>query len=147
MNQNAYFEFAIPNRDAFLLRDSDSKYMRFLYFDITAKTEAVLFELSPQRRDVTSTVWGQILFVAVGRDLLVYDLERRLIVDYEKDFIREGFLSNCCGVDRNGIRRLLLDGNRLIVLTFDGNNSRVIDLHTYTAGLPRRDFFFTLDER
>ncbi len=146
VSQNAYFEFAIPTRDAFLLRHRDSKYTRFVRYDIAAKTETVLFELSPQRRDVSSTVWGQILLVAIGRDLLTYDLERRLVIDYEKEFIREGFLSNCCGLDRNGIRRLLLDGNRLIVLTFDGSNSRVIDLNTYTAGLPRRDFFFTSDK-
>lgn len=140
-------EFADPNRDALLLRSVSGKYIRFTYYDIEAKKETVLFELDPRRRNFISTVWGRFLLVSAGRDMLVYDLERRMVVDYEKDLIREGFLNNCCGVDRNGIRQFLLDGDRLIALTFDGENSRVINLPAYTTGLPARDFFLALEGR
>jgi hypothetical protein len=40
---------------------------------------------------------------------------------------------------------LVLDEGRLLALTFDGSNSRVIDLLAYTAGLPVRDFFLAPD--
>jgi hypothetical protein len=132
---------AVPERDALVLRYASGQLTRFAYFDIEAQTDVVLFELNPLTRPVAAIVWTRYLFVTLGRDLLVYDLERRMVVAYEKDLIREGFLNNCCGVDRDGIVRLVRDEARLIVMTFDGSNSRVIDLPAYTAGLPVRDFF------
>jgi hypothetical protein len=133
---------AVPDRDALVLRYASGQRTRFAYFDIETQTDVVLFELN---RPVATSVWGRYLFVSLGRDLLVYDFERRMVVGYEKDLIREGFLNNCCGVDRDGIVRLVLDEGRLIVLTFDGTNSRVINLSAYTAGLPARDFFLAPD--
>lgn len=132
---------AVPDRDALVLRYASGQRMRFAYFDIEAQTDVVLFELNPLTRPVAATVWTRYLFVTLGRDLLVYDLDRRTVVGYEKELIREGFLNNCCGVDRDGIVRLVLDEGRLLAMTFDGSNSRVIDLPAYTAGLPVRDFF------
>ena len=132
---------AVPDRDALVLRYASGQRTRFAYFDIEAQTDVVLFELNPLTRPVATVVWTRYLFVTLGRDLLVYDLERRMVVGYENELIREGFLNNCCGVDRDGIVRLVLDEGRLIALTFDGTNSRVIDLPAYTAGLPARDFF------
>jgi hypothetical protein len=76
---------------------------------------------------VTAT-WKDWLFVSLGRDLLVYDLNRRVLVHYDKEFIAEGMADNGNGVDKNGIRRLLVDEGRLWVLTFDGFRSRVVDL-------------------
>lgn len=129
---------AVPGRDALVLRYVSGRRARFAYFDIETQTSVDLFELG--RAGVTS-IWGRYLFVTLGRDLLVYDLERRMVVGYEKELIREGFLDNCCGKDSDNIDGLVLDEGRLLALTFDGSNSRVIDLPIYTAGLPLRDFF------
>jgi uncharacterized protein len=136
---------AVPDRDALVLRYASGQRTRFAYFDIEAQTDIVLFELNPLTRPVAAVVWARYLFVTLGRDLLAYDLERRMLVGYEKELIREGFLNNCCGVDRDGIVRLVLDEGRLLALTFDGTNSRVIDLPAYTAGLPARDFFLAAE--
>lgn len=132
---------SIPDRDAFVLTYMSGQRLQFARFDIETQSEVVLFELNPANRPIAVNLWTRYLFATLGRDLIVYDLERRIVVAYEKDLIREGFLNNCCGVDRDGITRLLRDDARLIALTFDGTNSRVIDLPTYTAGLSARDFF------
>lgn len=132
---------AVPDRDALVLRYASGQRTRFAYYDIETQADTVLFELNPLTRPVAATVWAHYLFVTLGRDLLVYDLDRRMLVGYEKELIREGSLNNCCGVDRDGIVRLVLDEGRLLALTFDGSNSRVIDLPTYTAGLSVRDVF------
>jgi hypothetical protein len=132
---------AVPDRDALVLRYASGQRTRFAYYDIETGADTVLFELNPLTRPVAATVWTRYLFVTLGRDLLVYDLERRMVVGYENELIREGFLNNCCGVDRDGIVRLVPDEGRLLALTFDGSNSRMIDLPAYTAGLPVRDFF------
>lgn len=133
---------AVPERDALVLAYyMSTQRLRLTRFDVETQTEIVLFELNPANRPITFNVWARYLFVALGRDLIAYDLDRRMVVGYEKELIREGFLNNCCGVDRDGITRLLQDGSRLIALTFDGTNSRVIDLPAYTGGLPTRDFF------
>lgn len=134
----------VTDRDALVLHYSNGQRTRFAYFDIETKTEVVLFELN---RAGATSVWGRYLFVSLGRDLLVYDLERRMVVGYEKELIREGFLNNCCDVDRNGVVRLVQDEGRLIALTFDGANSRVVDLPAYTAELPGRDFFLAPEEK
>lgn len=107
---------AVPERDALVLRYASGQRTRFAYFDIEAQTDVVLFELDPLTRPVAATVWNRYLFVTLGRDLLVYDLERRMVVGYEKELIREGFLNNCCGMDRDGIVRLVLDEGRLLAL-------------------------------
>lgn len=138
---------AVPDRDALVLHYASGQHTRFAYYDIETQTDTVLFELNSLTRPVAATVWTSYLFVSLGRDLLVYDLERRMLVRYEKELIREGFLNNCCGVDRDGIVRLVLDEGRLLILTFDGSNSRVIDLPAYTAGLPVRDFFVAPEEK
>jgi hypothetical protein len=100
-----------------------------------------LFELQPNGRPVAKAVWRNFLFVSLGRDLIVYDLDARVIRRYEKDPLKNGFLNNCCGVDRNGINSLMIDSDRLIALSFDGANSFVIDLPEYIADLPTADFF------
>jgi hypothetical protein len=142
LSERQYAEaHAVPNRDAIVLRYASGQRTRFAYFDIETRTDVVLFELNALTRPVAAVVWTRYLFVSLGRDLIVYDLERRMVVGYEKDLIWEGRLNDCCGVDRDGIVRLVLDEGRLIALTFDGTNSRVIDLPAYTAELPVRDFF------
>lgn len=138
---------AVPNKDALVLYYTLHGVTRFGLYDIEEQEDAVLFELMPFNRPITTTVWERYLLVTLGRDLLVYDIEGRKLVHYEKDIIREGFLNNCCGVDRNKISKVVLDQNRLLILTFDGANSRLIDLTAFAPSLPTRDFFAVLEKR
>jgi hypothetical protein len=129
---------AIPDRDQLILLPfAHSLYRRFDIYDIEAKQETHAFELEPGDRPVAAAVWQHFLFVTLGRDLLAYDLNAKAIRGYEKEPLGEGFLNNCCGVDRNGITRLMVDKDRLIALSFDGANSFVLDLPKYVAGLPK----------
>lgn len=136
---------SVPDRDAFITRYESWLRLRFAYYDVETEAETVLLELNLLDRWNAAAVWSRYLFVSLGRDLLVYDLDRRMVVGYEKELIREGAKS-CCGAVRNDIFKLLVDQGRLIALTLDGSNNRIIDLPVYTAGLPMRDFFLAHEE-
>ena len=71
---------------------------------------------------------GRTLYVGYGRDLLIYDLKDRRLRRYIKNFITAGFRNNGFGLDMNRIERLIIDHGKLIVLTFYGANSRIIQL-------------------
>jgi hypothetical protein len=71
---------------------------------------------------------GQTLYVGYGRDLLIYDLKDHRLRRYIKNFITAGFRNNGVGLDMNRIERLIIDQGKLIVLTFYGANSRIIQL-------------------
>jgi hypothetical protein len=71
---------------------------------------------------------GQTLYVGYGRDLLIYDLKDRRLRRYIKNFITAGFRDNGFGLDMHRIERLIIDHGKLIVLTFYGANSRIIQL-------------------
>jgi hypothetical protein len=131
---------AIPDQDAVVLSYPVRQERRFSRFDIPTQTETTLFQINSDGW-ITAT-WRNFLFVAISHDLLVYDLEHRLVARYEKNLISEGMEPICpaCN-DRNDIRNLVLDGDRLIVLTLDGANSRVIDLPVYIANFKGTDFF------
>jgi hypothetical protein len=136
---------AIPGHDAVIVQAGQQQQIQFARFDIGAGKETILFSFDKQNAEVATAMWRQYLFVAAGRDLFVYDLEHQLIVRYEKDLIEEGlepFCSACA--DRNGIRKLQVDKDRLLALTLDGANSRVIDLPVYTKQIQPVDYFTSL---
>ncbi|HEX5055405.1 MAG TPA: hypothetical protein VFX02_02800 [Gammaproteobacteria bacterium] len=126
----------VTGRDALVMSYEEGPYRRFMLYEMAARKESALFELKTAGRLVTSTVQDDFLFVALGRDLMVYDLARRMTVKYEKDFLKAPASGG-----RNGIVRFIFDEGRLIAPTLDGSGSRVIDLDAYLAELPGRDFF------
>jgi hypothetical protein len=126
----------VVERDALVLSFLNGPYnWRYTLFDIGRRQESPLFELTPAGRPIVSAVWREYLFVSLGRDLLVYDLRKRVTVKYENDLMRE------TAGDRGGVKRLLLDGDRLIAASLDDESARVIDLKAYLKGLPAKDVF------
>lgn len=125
----------VPNRDAVVLSYARGREWIYLRFDVDTQTETTL--LHTNRVADAMAAWRSYLFVAMGRHLLTYDLEANQVVYFERDFIREG----------NGIRNLLLDGDRLIVLPLRGENTRVIDLPLYATNFHEADFFADLAQR
>ncbi len=119
----------VREQDALVLGFPNGAFRRFVLFDLATQSESVLFELNPAGRIVAATVWDKFLFVALGHDLLVYDLKGRMVVKYDQGLIAE-----------TGVRRLLVDQNRLLLGT-DGESARVIDLSAYLVRLPKTDFF------
>ncbi len=73
-------------------------------------------------------VYKNDLYIGNGRDLIVYDVNEYRLKKYMKDFISNERDNNCCGVDQNKITRFLLDHGRLIVITFNGKNSKILNL-------------------
>lgn len=123
----------VADHDALVLSFSNGLFRRFALFDIATNKEDLLFELNPQGRPAVTAVWRNFLFVSLGRDLLVYDLKKRMVVRYEKDLVRE--------ISGSGIKHIFVDNNRLVASAFEGESSRVVDLPTYLRRLPRQDFF------
>lgn len=73
-------------------------------------------------------VHGQTLLLGLGRDLLLIDLRNGQLRRYLKDFIAADFRDNGHGLDRHRIDRLMIDGGRLIAISFYGDNSRIVPL-------------------
>jgi hypothetical protein len=121
----------VSERDALVMSYANGAFRRFILFDLATRSETVLFELNPAGRAIVSAVQGKFLFISLGSDLLVYDLERRMAVKYEKDLVS------------SAVTRLFIDRERLIVTT-DSAAARVIDLDAYLARLPDTDFFGVL---
>lgn len=115
---------------------------RLVAMDLGSREQRTLLELG------TSSDWGSVarwrhyVFIAHGRDLMTYDLERRAVVGYERNMIRGGrqpFCSTCS--DRNRIDKFLFDGERIFLITLAGPTSVVIDLPTYIKSLGAGEFF------
>lgn len=70
----------------------------------------------------------QTLLVGLGRDLLIFDLRNNRLRRYIKNFIPAVFKDNGFGLDTHRIARLMIDRDRLIALTFYGQNSRIVPL-------------------
>lgn len=75
----------------------------------------------------------QILFIGLGHDLIVFDVQKRMLRRYIRNFIPAPFQDNGHGLDMNVINRLMIDRGRLIALTFYGANSRIARLSDLTA--------------
>lgn len=71
---------------------------------------------------------GDILFIGLGHDLLVFDVGRRRVLNFFRDFVPAGFADNGSGLDKNRIADLVIDRDRLIARTFYGENSQVVPL-------------------
>ncbi|HVK55311.1 MAG TPA: hypothetical protein VM532_09820, partial [Burkholderiales bacterium] len=76
---------------------------------------------------------NQILFVGLGRDLMVFDVKNNRLQRYIKNFIPAPFKDNGNGLDANRIDRLLVDRGRLIAITFHGENSQVVPISELVA--------------
>ncbi len=74
------------------------------------------------------TLPGQSLLVGLGRDLLVFDLASHRLQRYVKDFIPARGKEDGRRLDPYQIGRLMVDRDRLIALTFRGENSRIAPL-------------------
>lgn len=132
----------VPEKDQMVVSFNVESAMRFVRFDLGARIEEVLFEVVPTDAYVIPIAWRDYLLVAMGRDLLVYDTAKSLMVRVEKNLVEEGLQPVCSAcADVNGIRNMLLDGDRLLVLTLFGENTRVIDLNVYSKSFSEADFF------
>lgn len=133
---------AVTGKDEVILEYTIDAVRRFSRMDLRSQKETVLFDIRPTDPNVIVETWRDYLFVAMGRDLLVYDLSKNIMARVEKDFIAEG-LEPVCGAcnDGNGIRRMLLNGDWLLVLPLSGKNTRMVDLNSYVKIISDRDFF------
>lgn len=92
-------------------------------------TTRTLFGLpTSQTRIPVPLLHHQTLLVGLGRDLLIFDVKNNRLQRYIKNFIPAVFKDNGFGLDTHRIARLMIDRDRLIALTFYGQNSRIVPL-------------------
>ena len=116
-------------RDEAIIDNKRPELHRFIRLDFTTGTYRTLFQLrDPKGADVAWAVTDQILIVGAGRDLILYDLVNNRMAGVLHNVIAEDTKYNGYGVDHAKIVRLLVDGPRLIALTFDGRYSGVLQM-------------------
>lgn len=102
---------------------------RFIRLDFATGAHRSLFQVGdPDMAGVAWAATDQVLLVGSGRNLVLYDLANGRMAGVLQNIVGEDFRDNGHGVDRARIVRLLVDGARIIVLTFDGSYSRVLQM-------------------
>jgi len=111
-----------------IVTEATTDTMRIKQVDTSNGIERTLFgvPIKSFRSPVIAVAQG-VLFVGIGRDLVVYDLADHSMRRYIKDYIVYP-PNQAANIDANQITRLLIDEGRLIALTFRGENSRVAKL-------------------
>ena len=101
--------------------------VKFSFYDISTNKDETLFYAKriANQKYPHSITYKNFLIIGTGHDLFIYDINKRKIVAYDKNFIEEPVLGH---VDRNRIDKLHIYKDKLYVVTFNGENSRVVDL-------------------
>jgi hypothetical protein len=116
-------------RDEAIVDNQRPESHAFIRLDFATGSATTLFRLdNPQATNVAWVVTDRMLIVGIGHDLILYDLARKAMAGVLRDVVAETFKNNGHGVDNAKIVRLLIDGPRLLVLTFDGQYSRVLQM-------------------
>jgi hypothetical protein len=119
----------IDDHDSAIIQDRKLKSIRFIRLDMATGSYHTLCQLETTYNSfATWHLIDQILLVARGHDIILYDLENDRLAGVLRNVIAEDFQDNGNGVDKAKIVRVLIDGERLIVLTFDGRYNRVIQM-------------------
>jgi uncharacterized protein len=131
--------------DLHILRDSEAKISnamdaaivdnrqpglhRFMRLDFKTGAYRTMFQMrDPKEAGVAWTVAGPLLIVGAGHDLILYDMANDCMAGVLHNVIAKEVRDNGIPIDKAKIVRLLVDGPRLIVLTFDGEDSRVLQI-------------------
>jgi hypothetical protein len=97
----------------------------------TGATKTLFGLQTSHSRNLIPLLYNQILFVGFGHDLIIFDTKNNRLKRYIKNFIPAGFKDNGNGLDTNRIDRLMIDRNRLIAITFYGENSQIVPLSDF----------------
>lgn len=116
-------------------QENDTGFLRI--HDIAGGRTTTLLDFAPRYSGIPTAAYGQYVLVGYGRDLYVYDSVRMRLVWFEPDFIDGGFRNNGSGLDRNQIARFVIVGHRVFVVTFDGKESRSLDMEKLLQAVPR----------
>ena len=118
-----------PTRDEAIVDNQRPESRSFIRLDFSTGAGATLFRIAnPRMTDVPWAVTDKILVVGFGHDLILYDLAGNGLAGLLRNVIGEEFKDNGFGVDNAKIVRLLIDGPRLILLTFDGRYTRMLQM-------------------
>lgn len=132
----------VPGRDAVVVLEADDLYRRVKLLDLVSRESRTLLELESPYQWGIPVVWRNYLLQPRDRDLLIYDLARSEVIGYDSGLIGEGLQPLCESCeDGNHISSLVLHGDRLLALTLNGVNSRLIDLPAYVQSFGSSDLF------
>jgi hypothetical protein len=117
----------VAARDEAIIDNPQPALHRFIGLDFKTEDHSTLLQLNdPDEAGIAWTIADQILMVGTGRDIILYHLANNHMAGALHNVTAEEFKNNGHGVDNAKIVRLLVDGPRIIVLTFDGKYSRTL---------------------
>jgi hypothetical protein len=105
--------------------------LRIMLYDVAKGSHRTVLDLPGGASNPNVVGHGRFVYAFLGRSMYVIDVQLQLVVYYEREFLGDGFADNGHGVDLNGFSNALFDGDRLLVLTFSGKESRTLDLHRF----------------
>jgi hypothetical protein len=135
---------ALQDRDTILVLEQAVDATRFTAVDLNTRERHTLIELAMPSEWGPFGRWSKFLFIAHGRDLMTFDVERERVIGFEQNLIRGGLKPVCTACnDGNRILGLIIDGEHLIVKTLNGSASLAVELPEYTKTLGTADPFGT----
>jgi hypothetical protein len=114
----------MPGHDLAVLANMSDTTASIGAIDLNERTSSVLARIDhPQTDPIEWTIANDFLFIAFDNTIYVYDVDNRRPIAALKDIVpgaKKGWQS--------AVRRLLVDGDKLLILTGDSKNSRMLDL-------------------
>lgn len=125
-----------PGSDLIVFQQRLPDGVRLMSLDLNSRRQETLLEFAATSDWGPIERFGRHVFIAHGRDLMTFDLERRTVIGYERNIIRGGLKPVCLACsDGNGIRRLEVNGDRLVALTLSGLTSLEIEVPKYVESM------------
>ena len=116
-------------RDAAIADNRQADLHRFTSLDFKTGTYRTMFQVrDPKEAGVAWTIADSLLIVGAGHDLILYDMANDCMAGVLHDLIEKEVKDNGSAIDKAKIVKLLVDGPRLVVLTADGQYSRVLQM-------------------
>jgi hypothetical protein len=117
----------IDARDGAIIDNPRPASHQLIGLDLKTGAYSTLLQLNdPDEAGIAWAIADQILMVGAGHDVILYHLANHHMAGALRNVTAEELEDNGHGVDNAKIVRLLVDGPRIIVLTFDGKYSRTL---------------------
>ena len=116
-------------RDAAIVDSRQPELHRFVWLDFKTGTNRTMFQVrDPKEVGIGWTIADQLLIVGAGHDLILYDMANNCMAGVLHNVIEKEVKDHGSAIDKAKIVKVLVDGPRLVVLTLDGQYSRVLQL-------------------
>ena len=116
-------------RDTAIVDNQQTDLHRFNSLDFKTGAYRTLFQVrDPKGMGVAWTIADSLLIVGAGHNLILYDMADDRMAGVLHDVIEKEVKGDGSAIDHARIVKLLVDGPKLVVLTLDGQYSRVLQM-------------------